>query len=132
MSPCFGILFTFPVSRYILFCVTLQLLWLKRSVSFVCSCQIWIQFIQYAFVSDVKRFSLQFGIFSCWYYALLINNVQIITFSRADPGFSVGGGANRPGEGGAPTYEIAKFSEKLHEIEKISGRRVGARAPCTP
>ena len=29
-------------------------------------------------------------------------------------------GANRSWE--APIYEIAKFSEKLHEIEKISGR----------
>ena len=41
----------------------------------------------------------------------------------ADPGFPVGGGANRRGGGGAPKYEIAKFSEKLHEIEKISGCR---------
>ena len=35
------------------------------------------------------------------------------------------------GGGEAPTYEIAKFSEKLHEIEKILGRR-GARGPCAP
>ena len=32
----------------------------------------------------------------------------------------------RQPSGGAPTYEIAKFSKKLHEIEKISGR-VGGR-----
>ena len=44
----------------------------------------------------------------------------------ADPGFPVGGGANPPG--GAPTYDFAKFCEKLHEIEKILGRREGARA----
>ena len=47
----------------------------------------------------------------------------------ADPGFPRGGGANSPG--GAPTYEIAKFSEKLHEIERIwtpGGGRV-SRAP---
>ena len=39
----------------------------------------------------------------------------------ADPGFSVGGGADPPG--GAPTYDYVKISEKLHEIEKILDRR---------
>ena len=38
----------------------------------------------------------------------------------ADPGFPRGGGANSPG--GAPTYDFAKISQKLHEIERI----------CTP
>ena len=33
------------------------------------------------------------------------------------PGFPRGGGANFPG--GALTYEFAKFSQKLHEIERI-------------
>ena len=39
----------------------------------------------------------------------------------ADPGFPRGGGANSPGGGGrgAPTYDFAKFSPKLHEIERI-------------
>ena len=37
----------------------------------------------------------------------------------ADPGFPRGGGANSPGGGGAPTYDFAKFSQKLHEIERI-------------
>ena len=44
-------------------------------------------------------------------------------FPGADPGFPVGGGANPPGgrqpSRGAPTYDFAKYSEKLHEIEKI-------------
>ena len=35
----------------------------------------------------------------------------------ADPGFSRGGGANSPGR--APTYDFAKISQKLHEIERI-------------
>ena len=35
----------------------------------------------------------------------------------ADPGFPRGGGANSPG--GAPTYDFVKFSQKLHEIERI-------------
>ena len=47
----------------------------------------------------------------------------------ADPGFSVGGGTNSPG--GKPTYDFAKFCQKLHEIEKILGRR-GRRAPGAP
>ena len=38
----------------------------------------------------------------------------------ADPGLPVGGCANPPG-GGTPTYDFAKFCEKLHEIEKILG-----------
>ena len=48
----------------------------------------------------------------------------------ADPGFPVGGGANPPG--GAPTYDFAKFCEKLSEIEKILGRRGGARRVRPP
>ena len=39
--------------------------------------------------------------------------------SRADPRFSVGGGAD-PGEG-VSTYDFVKISKKLHEIEKIMG-----------
>ena len=41
----------------------------------------------------------------------------LCTISVADPGFPRGGGANSPG--GAPTYNFAKFSPKLHEIERI-------------
>ena len=33
-----------------------------------------------------------------------------------DPGFPQGGGANSQG---APTYDFAKISQKLHEIERI-------------
>ena len=39
--------------------------------------------------------------------------------SVADPGFPRGGGANSPKRGGAPTYDFAKFAQKLHEIERI-------------
>ena len=46
-----------------------------------------------------------------------------MTHSGADPGFPVGGGANPPG--GAPTYDFAKFCEKMHEIEKILARKGG-------
>ena len=47
--------------------------------------------------------------------------------SGVHPGFPVGGDANSP-EGG-PTYDFAKFSKKLHEIEKFLGRGGGAGAP---
>ena len=50
--------------------------------------------------------------------------------SVADPGFPRGGGANFP-EGGAPTYEFAKFSQKLHEIERFWTPRGGA-GPSRP
>ena len=43
----------------------------------------------------------------------------------ADPGFPRGGSANSPG--GAPTYDFAKFSQKLHEIERIWTPGEGAR-----
>ena len=43
--------------------------------------------------------------------------------SGVDPGLLIGEGANPPrGGGGVPTYDFAKLSEKLHKIEKISGR----------
>ena len=43
-------------------------------------------------------------------------------WAAADPGFPVGGGANPPG-GGANIRFFPKFPKKLHEIEKILGRR---------
>ena len=48
----------------------------------------------------------------------------------ADPGFPPGGGSNSPG--GAQTYDFAKFSHKLHEIERIWIPRGGARVPRIP
>ena len=39
-----------------------------------------------------------------------------ISRAVAYPGFPRGGGAN---SGGPPTYDFAKFSQKLHEIERI-------------
>ena len=37
----------------------------------------------------------------------------------ADPGFPPGGGVNPPGGAGAWTNKFAKFSQKLHEFERI-------------
>ena len=45
-----------------------------------------------------------------------------------DPEFPVEGDANPPE--GAPKYDFAKFSEKLHEIEKILS--LGGRTPLDP
>ena len=62
--------------------------------------------------------------------ALFIYSVVICShLSLADPGFSRGGGANSPG--GAPTYDFAKFSQKLHDIERIwTGGRVSKILLC--
>ena len=45
----------------------------------------------------------------------LLQGVQA-TDSVADPGFPRGRGATLRGE---PTHDFAKFSQKLHEIERI-------------
>ena len=45
----------------------------------------------------------------------------------ADPGFPLGGGANSPRA--APTYDFAKISKKLHEIERIWARGGVPHAP---
>ena len=47
-----------------------------------------------------------------------------------DPGFPRGGGANSRG-GGAPTYDFAKFPQKLHGIERIWNPQ-GAHVPLAP
>ena len=41
-------------------------------------------------------------------------------------------GAPTPRGGGAPTYDFAKISQKLHEIERIWTPGGGARVPCAP
>ena len=48
---------------------------------------------------------------------LSVNGKYHQKYPVADLGFPQGGGANSPG--GAPTYDFAKFSQKLHEIERI-------------
>ena len=52
------------------------------------------------------------------------NSIIKCVKSVADLGFPPGRGANSPGggansPGGAPTYDFAKFSQKLHEFETI-------------
>ena len=51
-------------------------------------------------------------------------------FAVADPGFPRGGGANP--KGGAPTYYLANFCQKLHENEEILGQRGEGRASLAP
>ena len=48
----------------------------------------------------------------CWSYEGVTMHSAVV-----DPGFPRGGGSNPPG--GSPTYDFAKFSQKLHEIERI-------------
>ena len=50
--------------------------------------------------------------------------------AMADPGFPRGGGANPPG--GAPIYDFAKISQKLHEIERIWTMGASLEAPLDP
>ena len=52
-------------------------------------------------------------------------HVHRVGIAGADPGFPRGGGANSPR--GVPTYDFAKFSQKLHEIERIWTPQGGAR-----
>ena len=47
------------------------------------------------------------------------------TTTGADPGFPLGGGGPTL-QGGSPTYDFFKISQKLHEIEKYLGRGGGA------
>ena len=49
-------------------------------------------------------------------------NLTLQSLAAADPGFPRGGG-------GAPTYDFAKFSQKLHEIEIIVSRGGAPLAP---
>ena len=45
------------------------------------------------------------------------------SFAGADSVFPVGGDVNPSGGGGAPRYDFAKISEKLHKVETILGRK---------
>ena len=58
-------------------------------------------------------------------------NLSSIDLSVADPGFPRGGGTNSP-QGGAPTYHFARFSQKLHEIERIWAPGGGTRPSRPP
>ena len=44
-------------------------------------------------------------------------NMRVLILISGGSRISPGGGANSPG--GATTYDFAKFSQKLHEIERI-------------
>ena len=48
--------------------------------------------------------------------------------TMAEPGFPRGGAPTPRGGGGAPTYDFAKFSQKLHEIERIWTPRAPPRS----
>ena len=50
----------------------------------------------------------------------------------ANPGFSRGGGANSSGGRGAPTYDFAKYSQKLNTIEIVWAPGVSLTPPLDP
>ena len=52
--------------------------------------------------------------------------------SAADPGFPQWGAPTPQGGGGAPTYDFAKFSQKLHEIKRIWAPGGGGRPSHPP
>ena len=52
-------------------------------------------------------------------YIKITSKRIVCTIAVADPGFPRAGGANSPGGRGAPTYDFAKISQNLHEIERI-------------
>ena len=58
---------------------------------------------------------------------VMVLSIGTDTVAVADPGFPRGGGANSPG--GAPTYDFAKISQKLHEIERIWAPGGGGARP---
>ena len=66
-------------------------------------------------------------------YAPLLRLISSQKHKVAAPGLSRGGDANSPGGGGAPTYDFAKISRKLHEVERIWTPRGGGGAhPSQP
>ena len=54
------------------------------------------------------------------------SNGEMLDITGADPGFPVGRGLDPPG---VLTYDFAKISKKLHEIENILVRGEGGRPP---
>ena len=69
--------------------------------------------------------------FQLWYICMLPGPCRrpfcFNHITGVDPGFPVGGGANSPREDRQQTI-FAKFSEKVHEIEKIFGPGRGTHA----
>ena len=59
---------------------------------------------------------------------LSIHFLVRLHYSGTDPGFLIGGGADPPG---GAYVQFAKFSQKMHGIEKILGR-IRRREPGRP
>ena len=70
------------------------------------------------------------GIFGV-YFCMVGWSISLLLLAVADPGFPRGKGANSSG-GGEPTYDFDKFSQKLHEIERIWTRGGGGGASLAP
>ena len=68
------------------------------------------------------------GLFSEKLHQIEKKLAAVVMFAEADPGFPAGG---TPTLQGAPTYDFAKISKKLYEIEKNLSRR-GTRRGASP
>ena len=67
-----------------------------------------------------------------WRRIFWLMNMKRNWSTVVDPGFLQGGGRLLSmGAGGAPTYDFAQFSQKLHEFERIRTPR-GVRVPRAP
>ena len=75
-------------------------------------------------IINIESLIYHFGIISETLHQVLL------TFSSGGSRISQRRGANP--KGGAPTYYLANFSQKLHENEEILGQRGGARVPRAP
>ena len=61
------------------------------------------------------------------YETSLLSSVKVIQATIIRGGSRIPCRRGRQPSRGEPTYDFVKFSEKLHEIKKILGRRGGAR-----
>ena len=57
---------------------------------------------------------------------ILLHRSATGLYAVVDPGITRGGGANLPG---APTYDFAKISQKLHVMDPQTGERVNPKPP---
>ena len=80
-------------------------------------CPILLTGLQFKLTAQIWRFSLLVALAP--YTQMHHHHRYRMLDAGADPGFPVGGSANRPG---VPTYDFVKFFKKMHEIETILGR----------
>ena len=102
--------------------LTLSYLYRRHTVVYTAS-KLW------STIKSLGSLSLIEVLNECMVQLIYLRDLQ---FAAADPGFPQGGGGvSTPRGGGVPTYDFAKFSRKLHEIERIWAPR-GGMHPLRP